>query len=187
MVGGRLNPAAVLDSSEHHCRIVAIARQLAAAEAVGLTPEHFRHAAYQHAIGRVKSHVKFTNREFDAVLNFFGDERSLRGLLICPEDLGSIIHEANPALKQRERWRLGLRRDFLGGYVADLAQRMFGTRDWEQLPDIDLSALHHIMQDRPNGRIQKAKCKMQNPEPPDSAFSIQHSELPAEDPDWSVA
>lgn len=163
MVSGRLNALAILDASEHHCRVVAAARQLAAAQAVGLTADHLRHACHLVAIGRDKSHAKFSNKDFDAVLNYWGDERAIRGLLIVPEDLASEIHRSNPALKTRERQLVFLNQDCLGAYIAKECDRMFGTKDWAALSDAELDRLYSHMRDRPHALKTNS-----------------------EDPDWSV-
>jgi hypothetical protein len=159
MLGGRLAPTARLDISEAHCKVLAAARQLAAAEAKGLAPEHLRHGCHIVALGRDKSHPKFTNREFDDLLNLWGDERAIRGLLIEPTDLAAAIHASNPQLKARERTLLVIRRDFIESYVAQISMTMFGTRDWQSLPDEDLESLFHIVLDRPNARkVGSSRC-----------------------------
>lgn len=164
MIQGRLHPEAILDASEHHCSVVAAARQLAAEQAVGLTPDHLRHACHIVALGRDKSHAKFTNKEFDAVLNYWGDERAIRGFLIEPTDLASEIHRSNPALKTRERQLIFLNEECVGAYVAKECDRMFGTKDWHSLNEVDLERVYNHMRDRPH------------------ALRVN-----AGDPDWSVA
>lgn len=155
MTSGRLNALAVLDASEPHCNVAAAARQLAAEQAVGLTPDHLRHACHIVALGRDKSHAKFTNKEFDALLNYWGDERAIRGFLIMPDDLAAAIHDAAPELKVRERLLIGIRRDFIEAYVARLSGNIYGTKDWEKLNDADLTNLHHLLQTKPEARKNK--------------------------------
>jgi hypothetical protein len=150
MVNGRLHPEACLDDSEPHRKVAAAARQLAADKAVGISPEILRHACHIVALGRDKSHSKFTNKDFDAVLNYWGDERAIRGLLIVPEDLASEIHRSNPALKTRERQLVFLNEDCVGAYVAAECERMFGTKDWHALADGELDRLYSHMRDRPH-------------------------------------
>jgi len=173
MISSRLNALAILDASEHHCAVHAAALQLAAAEAKGLNAGHLRHGCHVVAIGRDKSHTKFSNKEFDALLNYWGDERAITGLLILPEDLAAAVHEAAPELKQRERLLIVLRRDFLEGYIVALCERIHGRKDWEQLPGADLEVLHHILLDRPNAR----KSSVQSPT----------SKVEEPDPDWTIA
>jgi len=152
MVSGRLAPAARLDGSAAHCKVVAAARQLAYSEAVGLDADHLRHACHIVAIGRDKSHLKFTNKEFDALLDYWGDDRDIRGLLIDPDDLASAIHQQNPTLKTRERMVKFLRDDCIGSYVAGESGRLFGTKDWEALADDQLTRLYEHLRNRPNSR-----------------------------------
>lgn len=152
MSGGRLDAAAVQDVSEPHRKVFAAARQLAAEEALGLNAGHLRHACHIVALGHDRSHKKFTNREFDALLNYWGDERAIVGLLIEPTDLAAIIHDAAPELKQRERLLIGIRRDFMEGYVAKLSHDIYGTKDWETLPEAELENLHHTLHARPHAR-----------------------------------
>lgn len=184
MQGGRLDPAAVLDASAAHRAVNAAALQLAQTEVLGLTANHLRHACHIVALGHDKPHAKFTNKDFDALLNYWGDERAVAGLLITPDHLGSIIHEANPDLKNRERLLVQLRRDFVEAYVVTLASAIYGTKDWEQLSDDGLARLHAILRTKPNARrVRNAECGMRSPE-------IPHSELPTQhcaDPDWSIA
>lgn len=152
MCGGRLNATAVLDTSEHHCAVHAAALQLAAQHVVALAAEHLRHGCHVVALGRDKPHTQFTNRDFDALLNYWGDERDITGLLIEPADLAASIHHDAPNLKQRERLLIGMRRNFLEGYAAEICARIHGTRDWEQLPDDALEDLNHLLHTRPNAR-----------------------------------
>jgi hypothetical protein len=185
MVKGRLHPEACLDNSEPHRKVVAAARQLAAEQAVGLTPDHLRHACHIVALGRDKSHTKFSNKEFDAVLNYWGDERAIRGLLIVPEDLASEIHRSNPALKTRERQLVFLNEDCIGAYVAKECDRMFGTKDWGALPDADLDRLYSHMRDRPHALKDRQRNDCQRNEASVSHSPDNHS--PDEsDPDWSI-
>lgn len=179
MVSGRLDPAAVLDASEAHRTVVAAALQLAQTQVLGLTVNHLRHGCHMAALGCDKPHAKFTNKDFDALLNYWGDERAVTGLLICPEHLGSIIHAANPDLKNRERLLLQLRRDFVEAYVVTLSTAIFGTKDWEQLSDDGLSRLNAILRTKPNARKGRAAL-------PCEAAVIPTNE-PEPDPDWSIA
>lgn len=190
MVGGRLHSAAVMDASEHHRSVVAAARQLAAEKAVGLSPEILRHACHIVALGRDKSHAKFSNKDFDAILNYWGDERAIRGLLIVPEDLASEIHRSNPALKTRERQLVFLNEDCVGAYVAAECGRMFDTKDWHSLSDADLDRLYSHMRDRPHARKIRQGNDCQGNE--GQAVSVSHSpdnHSPDEspDPDWTVS
>lgn len=176
LVTGRLAPDAVLAASEPHCRVAAAARQLAQAEAKGLTPDHLRHACHLVALGRDKSHRQFTNREFDSLLNWWGDERAITGLLIAPDDLASHIHQDAPELKARERLLLGLRRNFREGYVAKIAGDLYGTRDWQQLGDADLANLNHLLHTRPGSRRTAAGGQTPEGGTPHSALPTPQSE-----------
>lgn len=173
MVKGRLSPHAVLAASQHHCAVHAAALQLAQVAALGLTANHLRHGCHVVALGHDRPHAKFTNKEFDALLNYWGDERAIVGLLIEPADLAAIIHEAAPELKARERMLIGIRKNFIEGYVADLSRSIYGTRDWEQLADADLANLQHILHTKPAAR----KVGRVTPCAPETS----------DDPDWTVA
>lgn len=178
MIGGRLNPAAVLDASEHHCSVHAAALQIAQAEVLGLTANQLRHACHVVALGHDRPHAKFTNKDFDALLNYWGDERDIVGLLIEPADLAASIHEAAPELKVRERLLIGIRRNFIGGYTAELSAAIYGTRDWEQLGDRDLENLQHILHTKPQARKRSGDAPVAD-RPRGAAATT--------DPDWSVA
>lgn len=188
MAGGRLAPDAVLAVSAPHCSVHAAALQLAQTEALGLTANHLRHACHVVALGHDKPHAQFTNKDFDALLNYWGDERAVLGLLIEPADLASVIHESAPELKARERLLIGIRRDFIEGYVATISADIYGTRDWEQLADRDLENLHARLHARPNARKSNvSSLKPKVAESPTSDVRLQTLDAAFADPDWSVA
>jgi hypothetical protein len=150
MAGGRLDEAAELKASEHHVKAGLTALQIANLEHRAVTADDLRHACHVLACGRDMSHKAMSNKQFDALLNYWGDERLVAGLLLEPLDLGSEIHRANPRLKSRERHVYFLKHECLGGYVANESQRIYGTRNWETLRDEELIALSDHMRKRPN-------------------------------------
>lgn len=162
MIQHRLDPAALGNPqsailnpqssapSPHHVAVFAAASHRAVQEARGVTAEDLRHGCHIVAIGRDKSHVDLTNKEFDALLNYWGDERTIRGLLLDPLNLAAEINRANPALKVRDRHLHFLQHDCIGGYVVSECERIFGTKNWEALSDADLERLHDHLRDRPN-------------------------------------
>lgn len=179
MISRRLDPAAVTTGSAAHDAVWQTACRLAATDAVGVTPEHLRHACHRVALGgRDKSHTQFTNRDFDALLDYWGDERNIRGLLLEPFNLSSLISaDQHAAQKVRERQVRWLRRDCLGGYVMSESERLFGTKDWEQLGDADLARLHDHLRARPRAwkRTERKKA------PDTDVFSVDEP-LPANCP-----
>ncbi len=150
MVRNRLDPNATRDVSPHHIAVFAAAERLALQEACAVTAGHLRHGCHIIAIGRDKSHEDLTNKEFDALLNYWGDERRVVGLLIEPLDLGSDIHHDHPELKIRERQMHFIRNDCLPGYVISECARLCGTKDWTTLNDADLEKLHDFLRTRPH-------------------------------------
>ena len=152
MIKGRLHPEAdaTRHSSPQHAAVWSAAERRAAQRACAVTADDLRHGCHVVALQRDKSHGDFTNRDFDALLNLWGDERTITGLLLEPLDLAGEINTANPALKIRERQLHWLRTQCLGGYAMTESERMFGTKNWEALPAADLERLHDHLRARPN-------------------------------------
>lgn len=164
MVKGRLAPEAVgraggasvpasrgsSVASPHHAAVFAAAEQLAAQHHRALTADDLRHGCHVVALGRDKSSKDFSNRDFDRLLVYWGDEKTITGLLLEPLDLGSEIHRSNPDLKSRERHWHFLKHDCLGGYVVSECERIFHTKEWEALPTHQLIQLSAHLRARPN-------------------------------------
>ncbi|MBK8255602.1 MAG: hypothetical protein IPK82_23430 [Polyangiaceae bacterium] len=179
MVKSRLDPQATTTGSPAHAAVWAAASARAVQHLRGITADDLRHACHSVALGgRDKSHTAFTNREFDALLNYWGDERDIAGLLLDPLNLSSLISEdAHAAQKIHERQLRWLKTQCLGGYVMAESERLFGTKDWEQLPAADLARLHDHLRARPNAQLSvvgRASPRAAATEP--DAF----------DPDWNV-
>lgn len=177
MIKHRLDAAAVLDASEHHTAVWNAAHARALQHVRGVTADDLRHGCHIVALGgRDKSHTDFTNREFDQLLNYWGDERNITGLLLDPLNLSSLISDDTHARqKVRERQMRFLRTECLGGYVVRESERIFGTKDWEQLSAADLARLHDHLRARPNALRAKAedrRLKMEDREldPANSPF-----------------
>lgn len=158
MIAGRLDPEAVREGSDLHAAVWQAACTLAAQHARAVTPDTLRHACHLVALGRDRSHRNFSNREFDALLNLWGDERGITGLLLDPLNLAAEIHRAAPHLKTRERQLHFLKHDCLGGYVVHESERIFGTKNWESLPDDQLTRLHDHLRARPNALRETVEC-----------------------------
>jgi len=162
MVKGRLDEAAVLGATEAHLKVAAAAAAIALQGHRSITAEDLRHGCHVVACGRDMGHGRMGNKEFDQVLNYWGDERLVRGLLIEPLDLGSEIHRTNPGLKSRERHLWFLREECLMGYVASECQRIYGTKDLEGLGDVELAALSNHMRKRPHA-LKNSKAEIRDP------------------------
>jgi len=150
MAKGRLHPAAVLAGSAPREQVAAAAAARALQHHRATTADDLRHGCHVVALGRDKSHKDFSNRDFDAVLTLWGDGRSVRGLLLDADDLGSEVHRAHPELKTRERHLHFLRNDCLGGYVVSESERIFKTKHWEALATDKLAALSNHLRNRPH-------------------------------------
>lgn len=147
---GRESSRAAAPASPHHQAVFAAAEQLAALQHRALTADDLRHACHVVALGRDKSSKDFSNRDFDRLLVYWGDERTITGLLLEPLDLAADIHRANPDLKTRARHQHFLQHECLGGYVMSECERIFHTKEWEALPTHQLIQLSAHLRARPN-------------------------------------
>ena len=139
------------DVSPHHRAVWAAARDLAMAASRGLTADDLRHGCHIVALGADKRSRDLTNSDFDSLLTYWGDGKTIRGLLFDATDMGSEIHRANPALQRRRRYLYALRVDCLQGYLVSECSRIYGTKKWEDLNDVQLEEFHHHMRGRPGG------------------------------------
>lgn len=138
--------------SEHHARVWQIAQTLAAAGARAVVPEDLRHACHIYAIGRDRSHKDFSNAQFSRVLVLWGNELprgasgALRGLLLDPEDLASIVAWDNSEVAQRRALVEGIRRSAPFAMIDTIARR--NCREHYQAPfyeDLPLPELRGVL------------------------------------------
>ena len=165
MSKGRLSPEAVLAGSAPHEQAVAAAKARALQHHRSLTADDLRHGCHVAALGHDKSHTAFSNRDFDKLLCWWGDERSIVGLLLQPAHLGSEIHRANPDLQARVRHLKFLHEDCLGGYVVSECERIFGTKDWEALRTEELLQLSNHLRARPNALRESKRIESEPIDP----------------------
>lgn len=142
--------AASRERSEHHRKVWVFAEQLAGRALRAVTVNDLRHASYVAAIGRDCSHDEFTNTEFNAVL-------ALWKLLIDPDDLAAVMEHQNPGQAARRGLIASILRNAPGeAYVAAIATRRWGTRNWKTLNDGALRQLAVTLSERARKEKQKA-------------------------------
>ncbi len=137
---GRLAVDAIKDSTNHHTSIWRLAETLADQACRAVEADDLRHACHIHAFDRDISHTKLTNEQFDRLLLLLGDERTIRGLLICPDVRAQMLWD-NPAQAKK----LSLIRSIKGlandEYICAITKNVFGTIYWEDLESADLLGL----------------------------------------------
>lgn len=149
MAEGRLHPRARLAESEIHQRVAAFARIIAGRAGQIAEPQitvnDLRHGAHWLALGRDKSHSKFTNQDLDRVLPVFR-------LLVNPTDLQARMdfdsYQRGEDPGGRKRLLVGIESKAPEAYIAAVALDKFGTKDWRSLNGQQLFRLNMTLDNR---------------------------------------
>lgn len=108
-------------------------------------PEADRHALHIRALGHDKSHLHFTNTDFDRVLAGFR-------AISQPANLLAQMRQFNQP-KTRLLWRI--RSMAPPNYTAAIARDKFGTTDLESLDESQLNMLRNTLAARSNALRRK--------------------------------
>lgn len=111
-----------------------------------------RHEIHRAALGTDRSHLDFSNRDFDAVLDHFA---------------AYLVLETGPTTgparaEEMPRTRLIFAIEKLGldePYLDKIASDQFGTTTWRSLPERQLSCLRFTAAARARAKAKKAACK----------------------------
>lgn len=126
-------------------------REWAAVRAV--KPETDRHACHVRALGHDKSHLDFSNKDFDAVLSVF---RSISE----PDNLQAQLRQLDQE-RQRRIYAI-VKTGFSDIYICKVCRDKFGTEAWRDLPEDQLGQLKMTLQNR----ARAPKKGKQTAEPP---------------------
>lgn len=117
------------------------ARQLAALEHRGITPNDFRHACHIVALKRDKSSAQLDTREVNRVVALFD-------LLADPHDLQARMNWENPENKERASLIARLKKLAPEAYIIHLTTDLWDTKAWQDLQQWQLVKLVRLLQTR---------------------------------------
>ena len=137
---GRLGADAVKNASQHHLAVWRLAESLACSACRAVVADDLRHACHVHAFGRDLSHSALTNEQFDRLLLLFGDERTIRGLLICPDVRAQMLWD-NPDQAKKLSLIRSIKSLANDEYICAITKDVWGTIYWEDLEAADLLGL----------------------------------------------
>lgn len=141
---GRIQDAVGYTPSEWRDRVVAAADVRAREHVRGITQDDLRHACHVVAFGRDRSSTDLRPLQMRRVLHLFR-------LLVDPQDLTAIMRWMDPRVDEREEAVWFLENKCREAYVRHIAHDLYGTKDWEGLPDGRVIALANTLRARRNG------------------------------------
>jgi hypothetical protein len=138
---GRILPIAGRAESEWLARVETCARQLALQAHRAPTSDDLRHGIHVAALGRDKSSAEISGADLDKLIPWIGDGRTIAGVLVDPDDLGSIMALLDPDQRTRE-WKIATIRQLApDAMIRHIAADIWHVEDWTKL---DLASLEGL-------------------------------------------
>lgn len=131
------------------------AEQFSATAHRAVQPSDLRHGCYVAALRRDKKTDDLFHKEVTRVVNLFK-------VLADPDDLDAVLDYFHPVNQERKELVWWLENKATAGWPADLAEDIYGTRDWPSLETWQLRALRGTIRDRKNGVAEHSVSTSEN-------------------------